>query len=158
MVLSCLIYEIKINEEKEDFYEDKILFNVSDYLKILDFMILFNKKVLGKMKGEVRGNIANKFPGLKSKMYILVTAESKKITKAKAINKKVVERIRHKEYVEMLFGRGLMRHNMKRINSKLHRIRTYDICKISLSCFDDKGHVLDYGVNSSAYFYRNVLS
>ena len=140
------------------FMKTKFCLILAIILKILDFMILFNKKVIGKMKGEVRGNITNKFAGLKSKMYILVTAEGKEIKKAKAINKKVVERIRHKEYVEMLFGRGLMRHNMKRINSKLHRIRTYDICKISLSCFDDKGHVLDDGVNSSAYFYRNVLS
>ena len=139
------------------FMKTKFCLILAIILKIIDFMILFNKKVIGKMKGEVRGNIANKFPGLKSKMYILVTAESKEITKAKAINKKVVERIRHKEYVEMLFGRGLMRHNMKRINSKLHRIRTYDICKISLSCFDEKGYVLDDGVNSLAYFHRNVL-
>ena len=27
---------------------------------------------------------------------------------------------------------------MKRIQSKLHRIGTYDVCKISLSCFDDE--------------------
>ena len=27
---------------------------------------------------------------------------------------------------------------MKRIQSKLHRIETYDVCKTSLSCFDDK--------------------
>ena len=154
VVLRCLVYEMK---NMKIFMKTKFCLILAIILKIIDFMILFNKKVIGKMKGEVRGNIANKFPGLKSKMYILVTAESKEITKAKAINKKVVERIRHKEYVEMLFGRGLMRHNMKRINSKLHRIRTYDICKISLSCFDEKGYVLDDGVNSLAYCHRNVL-
>ena len=27
---------------------------------------------------------------------------------------------------------------MKRIQSKLHKTGTYDVCKISLSCFDDK--------------------
>ena len=26
---------------------------------------------------------------------------------------------------------------MKRIQSKLHKIGTYEVCKISLSCFDD---------------------
>ena len=31
-----------------------------------------------------------------------------------------------------------MRHNMKRIQSKLKRIGTYDVCKIYLSWFDDK--------------------
>ena len=36
---------------------------------------------------------------------------------------------------------------MKRIQSKLHRIGTYGICKVSLSCFDDKRYILDDGVN-----------
>ena len=35
---------------------------------------------------------------------------------------------------------------MKRIQSKLHRIGTYYVCKISLSCFDDKIYILDDGV------------
>ena len=43
---------------------------------------------------------------------------------------------------------------MKRIQSKLHKIRTYDICKISLSWFDDKRNILDDGINSLAYFQR----
>ena len=40
---------------------------------------------------------------------------------------------------------------MKRIQSKLHRIGTYDVCKISLSFFDHKRYALDDGVNSLAY-------
>ena len=47
-----------------------------------------------------------------------------------------------------------MRHNMKRIQSKLHRIGTYDVCKISLSCFDDKRYVLDDVVNTLACFHK----
>ena len=45
---------------------------------------------------------------------------------------------------------------MKRIQSKLHRIGTYNICKISLSCFDDKRYVLDDGVNTLAYFHKDI--
>ena len=45
---------------------------------------------------------------------------------------------------------------MKRIQSKLHSIGTYDVCKISLSCFDDKRYVLDDDVNSSAYFHKDI--
>ena len=48
----------------------------------------------------------------------------------------------------------MMRHNMKRIQSKLHRIGTYDVCKRSLSCFDDKRYILDDGFNSLAYFHK----
>ena len=36
---------------------------------------------------------------------------------------------------------------MKRIQSKQHKIGTYDVCKISLSYFPDKRYILDDGVN-----------
>ena len=42
---------------------------------------------------------------------------------------------------------------MKRIQSKLHRI---DVCKISLFCFDDKRYILDDGINSLAYFRKDI--
>ena len=50
----------------------------------------------------------------------------------------------------------VIRHNMKRIQSKLHKIGTYDVCKISLSCFYDKRYVLDDVVNSLAYFHEYI--
>ena len=43
---------------------------------------------------------------------------------------------------------------MKRIQSKLQRIGTYDICNISLCCFGDKRCILDDGVTSLAYFHK----
>ena len=44
----------------------------------------------------------------------------------------------------------IMRHKMKRIQSKLHRTGPYEVCKISLSCFDDKRYILGDGINSLA--------
>ena len=46
---------------------------------------------------------------------------------------------------------------MKRIQSKLHKIGTY-VCKIFLSRFDDKRHILQDGTNSLAYFYKDLKS
>ena len=37
---------------------------------------------------------------------------------------------------------------MKRIQAKKHKIGTYEINKISLSCFDDKRQVLDDGIHT----------
>ena len=45
---------------------------------------------------------------------------------------------------------------MKRIQRKLHRTGTYDVCKISLSCFDDKRYILDDSINSLAYFHKDI--
>ena len=47
---------------------------------------------------------------------------------------------------------------MKRIQSKLHIIGTYDVCKISLSCFVDKRCILRDGINSLAYFHKDAGS
>ena len=51
-----------------------------------------------------------------------------------------------------------MRRRMKRIRSKLHIIATYDVCKISLSCFDNKRYILDDGINNLTYFHKDVRS
>ena len=51
-----------------------------------------------------------------------------------------------------------MRHKMKRIRAKKHKIRTYEIDKISLSCFDDKRYVLDDGIHTLAYFHKDSVT
>ena len=72
------------------------------------------------MKDEFKGKIISEFIGLKSKMCSLITAENKEVTKAKGVNKK----IRHEEFVDVLFNKKLIRHNMKIIQSKLHSLGT----------------------------------
>ena len=91
-------------------------------------------------------------------MYSLIGVDSEEVKKAKGLNKNVVKKIRHKEYIEVLFNKKMIRHKIKRIQSKLHRIGTYDVCKISLSCFDDKRYILDDGINSLAYFHKDIRS
>ena len=72
------------------------------------------------MKDELKGRIISEFVGLKSKMYPLIGVDDEEVTKAKGVNKK----IRHKEFVDVLFNKNVIRHNMKRIQSRLHRIGT----------------------------------
>ena len=88
-------------------------------------------------------------------MYSLITVEEEEVKKAKGVNKNVVKNTRHKEFV-VLFNKKVMKHNMKRIQNKLHRIGTYDVCKISLSCFDDKRYILSDGINKLAYFHEDI--
>ena len=88
-------------------------------------------------------------------MYSLTAVDTIKVNKAKRVNKNVVKKIRHKES-EVLFNKKLIRHNMKRIQSKLHRIETYDVCKLSLSCFDNKRYILDDGIKSLVYFHKDI--
>ena len=61
-----LVYEIKTEDVYEDFYQDKNLFDFSDYPLGSKFFIPANKKVIGKMKDEFEEQIIS--VGLKSKM------------------------------------------------------------------------------------------
>ena len=70
-------------------------------------------------------------------MYSLVNVDSKENKKGKGVNSGV-QNTRHKEYLNVLINKKVMRPKMKRIQSKLHKIITYLVCMISLSCFDDK--------------------
>ena len=45
---------------------------------------------------------------------------------------------------------------MRRIQSKKNKIGTYEINKISLSCFDNKRFVLDDGIHTFAYVHKEL--
>ena len=58
------------------------------------------------------------------------------------------------KFEDVLFDKKNIRHKMKRIQSKKHKLGTYEIDKISLSYFDDKRYVLgDYYRDYYYYFY-----
>ena len=57
-----------------------------------------------------------------------------------------------------MFNENLIRHKMNIIQSNLHRIGTYDVCQIYLSFFNDKQYILNDGLNSLAYFHKDVRS
>ena len=47
---------------------------------------------------------------------------------------------------------------MERIQSKKHKLVTYEIDKISLSCFDDKRYVLEHEIYTLAYFHKDSVT
>ena len=65
--------------------------------------------------------------------------------------------IEFNKFKDVLFGKKIIRHKMKRIQSKKHKLGTYEIDKISLSCFDDKRYVLDDGIYTLTYFYKDSV-
>ena len=101
------------------------MFDFSDYPQDSFFFDPVNKKVIDKMKDEFKGKIISEFVGLKSKIYFLVNVEGEENKKAKRVNKNVVKNTRHKEFVDVLFNKKLIKYRMKRIQSKLQRIGTY---------------------------------
>ena len=110
------------------------------------------------MRDDFKGKIISEFIGLKSKMYLLIAVDNEEVKKAKGDNRNFAKKIRRREFVDVVFNKKLIRHKMRRIQSKLHRNETYDVSKISLFCFDDKRYILDDAINSIAYFHNDIKS
>ena len=108
--------------------------------------------VVGKMKVVNKEISINKFVGLKPKMYSMLSDDGKESNTAKGVNIET----EFNEFRDTLFNKKTIRHKRKRIQSKKHRFGTYEISKISLSCFDDKRFFLNDGIHAVAYFYRKL--
>ena len=144
-------YEIKSEDVYEEFVKHKHLFDLSNHPKDSKSFDPINEKVIGKMKDTTEGKINDEFVELRSKMYSLKNIDGKESNTAKGVNIST-ESI---EYKDTLFSKKVVRHKIKRIQSKKHKIETYEINKISLSCFDDKRFVLDDGIHRLAYFHKD---
>ena len=63
-----------------------------------------------------------------------------------------------KKFKDVFFNEKIIRHKTKRIQSKKHKLGTYEIDKISLFCFDDKRYVLGDGIYTLAYFHKDSVT
>ena len=147
-----LTYEIKSEDVYEEFFKHKNLFVFSNFSKESKFYDNQNEMVVGKMKDEYKGIPITKFVGLKWKMHGMLSDDGKESNTAKGVN----TRMELKEYEGTLLNKKVIWHKMKRMQSKKHKIGTYEINKISFSCFDDKRFVLEGGIHTFAYFHKDL--
>ena len=150
-----LFYHIKSEKDiYEEFWNDRHLFDNSDYPNSSKYFSDENKKVIGKFKDEAAGKPILEFVGLKSKMYSYKIGEEEH-KKAKGVKKNVVKKeIKHQDYLDVLFNKKIMHHQMNTIRSESHQINSYHLNKVSLSPYDDKRYLLDDGITSYAYGHQ----
>ena len=152
-----LTYEIETEDVYQDFWNDRNLFDNSDYPESSPFFDKSNKKVIGKFKDEVAGTPIVEFVGLRSKMYSYLKDNNKGGCTAKGIKKNVIrQELRHENYKDVLFNKRQINHTMRVIKSEKHRIGSYVLDKTSLSCFDDKRYIHENGVTSYAYGHKII--
>ena len=89
------------------------------------------------MKDETGGVAIEEFAELKLRMYSFLV-QNNEHKKMKGMNKNVIAAIGHDKYKDVLMNNKCTRDSINRIQSKYHKIGTYEINKISFSCFDDK--------------------
>ena len=150
-------YEIEAEDVYKDFWNDKDMFDNSDYPENSQYYCNANKKVIGKFKDDACGLPIVEFTGLKSKMYSYVKDNKKGGKTAKGIKKNVIKNnIKHEDYKNTLMNNKQMHHKMKTIRSQRHELGSYEINKVSLSCFDDKCYIHDNGMSSYAYGHYKI--
>ena len=104
------------------------------------------------MKDVQEGKTIDEFVGLKSKMYSMKDLDGKETNTAKGVNIAT----EFNKFKDTLLNKKIRTHKMRRIQSKRHKLGTYEINKNSLSCFDDKRSVSNDGIHTRAYFHKEL--
>ena len=114
-----LAYKIKSEDVYENIFQHKHLFDFSNYPKDSKFFDETYKKVIRKMKDAFGGVIVNEFVGLKSKMNSM----KKLMVKNKCNTARGVSiATEFKKFKYVLFNKKIIRHKLKRIQSKKHKL------------------------------------
>ena len=104
------------------------------------------------MKDEYGGKSILKLVGLKSKMWPILGGSNNEKSTSKVLN----AFIESQEFYDTLCKKKILRHTMRRIESKNYNLGTYETNKRFLSCFDDRRYILKNGINVWAYGHRNI--
>ena len=99
-----------------------------------------------------KGKINDELFGLQPKMHSMKTIGGKESNTAK----RIYIAAEFNEFKDVLFSKKVLRHKMRRIQKKKHKIGTYEVNKISLPCFDDKRFILYNGIHTLAYFHKDL--
>ena len=152
-----LCYEIETDDIYEDLWQDKHIFDNSDYPKDSKFFDTSNKKVIGKFKDEAASIPITEFVGLRSKMYSYIKENKNGNKTAKGIKKNIIDNeLKHVNYKDTLLKNEQIYHQMKTIRSQNHQLASYELNKVSLSCYDDKRYIHKDGITSYAYGHYSI--
>ena len=85
-------------------------------------------------------------------MYSMKNINGKESNIAKGVN--ITTELN--EFKDTYLKKKVLRLKMRRVQDIKHKIGTYKINKLSLSCFDDKRFVLNDGIHTLAYFHKDL--
>ena len=130
------------------------------------------KKVPGKMKDELGGNILLEFSGLRPKAYAfkklilykqdedddIEIGQIVEVKKLKAVQKCEVKwNISFDHYKSCLFEEKTHLSTNISFQSKNHEIRTLRVRKVAMTPYDDKRYLLECGIQSHPFGYDNFI-
>ena len=130
-----LMYQIETEDVYNDMWEMKDLFDFSEYPVGSPYHDETNKKVIGKMKDELSGEIIFEFVGLRPKMYSIQTIKTVNDEaiytdkhRAKGIQREEAAKLRHEQYKKQLDNPEENYVTTRRLGAKLHKIYAIEVC------------------------------
>lgn len=126
------------------------MFDTSNYNNRHGYQSL-NKKVLGAMKDETRGEPINLLIAIRPKAYYLET-DSSITNKAKGVVKQIAKKLKKEHYMSCLEDREMkiVRHQ-RTFRSDHHQIYNETTTKTALNGNDNKRVILEDGIETLAY-------
>eukprot|EP00732_Lithocolla_globosa_P001283 Lithocolla_globosa_v1_NODE_613_length_3597_cov_230.357506.p1 type:complete len:583 gc:universal NODE_613_length_3597_cov_230.357506:1726-3474(+) len=154
-----LCYEVGCDDLYQDIYDNRLLFDLSNYPKNHLCYNESNKKKLFKMKDESGGKVITEFIGLRSKMYSYQYEDGDQVKsdhRGKGIKRSCLKKIRHEQYQDTLRNNVQLNVEFKTIKSSNHELKTESVNKIGLSPYDDKRYILHDNNHTLAYGHYKI--
>ena len=148
-----------VKVDTEDIYADMSLnadlYDTSNYPADHPLFSTANKKIIGKFKDELGGQLLTEFVGICPKMYSYVGEDSGK--RAKGVKKSVLKKtITHEDYKTCLFEKKVYTCDMPGLRSYHHVIKGETVHKVALAPLDTKRYILDDGISTLAFGHVDI--
>jgi len=152
-----LCYEVTTPNIYADMFRNSSYYDTSNYDSTHSNFSEQNSKVVGKMKDECGGVMPVEFVGLRAKMYSLLLPGDKEKSTAKGVKRSHAQKyIKHGQYRDCLQKELQTRETYHDLQSKNHKIKTVQVTKTALSCYDDKRFLLDDTTDTIAYGHFKI--
>src|SRR6267154_1167916 len=152
-----LCYEVTTPDIYADMLQTSTHYDTSNYNSTHAIYSEQNAKVVGKMKDECGGVLPVEFVGLRAKMYSLLLSGDKEKSTAKGVKRSHAQKyVKHGQYRETLENELQTAETFHILQSKNHEIKTVEITKTGLSCYDDKRFLQPNTADTVAYGHFRI--
>ena len=150
-----VIVHVQTDDLYKDMLESAAIYDTSNYQPNHPLFSNTNKKIIGKFKDELGGQLLTEFIGIRPKMYSYVGEESGK--RAKGVKKSVLKKtITHNDYRSCLFEKKVYSRDMPGLRSRAHTIYGETVHKVALAPLDTKRYILPDGISTLAFGHVDI--
>ena len=153
-------YHITTEDVYKDMNENIEIFDTSNYPKnhLSGIKSGVNKKVPGKFKDELGGEIIKEYAGVRAKLHAFKTLNNVEEKKAKGIKKYAIKnKLIFEDYKQCVLNKVNKRVIQSNIRSYDHKVYTERINKVALNWYDDKRYIMENGIDTLSWGNYKII-